>query len=358
MATYLAKTEISDTGSNPTNAVARTGFGRLWDWVNEVLGMWIVAGGSADAISASYTNNTITSLVDGHVCRVRAIAANTTTTPNFSPNGLIPRTITMAGGNALAAGSIAGAGHELILKYNSAGPRWELLNPAVTATTLNAVVKSGSSLTGALNDARGAVTMATTGMNLWAQPFVIDGSGSAANPITSIVNAPQAGASRLLYPIAASVLQNGAMFAIDGGVDATAIAGDGWLFEAITVSTYKVHVIKNAVAVGKNLTQSWSAPQRGDVTNNTTSLSFNLNTSNNFKCSVSTSSAITFTNIPTGQTGAILFVQTGSSAPTAAGTTHITTTDLNTLGVAGTYLISYAAMDGTNVECVVSRKLA
>jgi hypothetical protein len=86
------------------------------------------AGGTADAITADYTpdvtlsNLTTVGVVFG--------AANATTTPTFSPDGLTPRTIVKNGGQALVAGDIAGAGHVGILEYNSANTRWELLNPA------------------------------------------------------------------------------------------------------------------------------------------------------------------------------------------------------------------------------------
>ena len=72
---------------------------------------------------------------------------------------------------------------------------------------------------------------------------VIDGTGSAVT-ITAIVNAPQAGAIRKFYPIAATVLTHGATFDIDGNANVTAGAGDCWEIEAKTASTYKVHVWK------------------------------------------------------------------------------------------------------------------
>ncbi|OFZ67378.1 MAG: hypothetical protein A2V79_09205 [Betaproteobacteria bacterium RBG_16_56_24] len=91
-------------------------------------GRWVAAGGTADAITANYTPD-IYALVDGQLCFVRAGAANATATPTFAPDGLTAYTITLDGGAALSPGNIAGAGHELILRYNLANTRWELLNP-------------------------------------------------------------------------------------------------------------------------------------------------------------------------------------------------------------------------------------
>jgi hypothetical protein len=92
--------------------------------------IWIDGGGTADAITATYSP-ALTTLVDGQICLVRATAANTTTTPTFSPNGLTAHTIVKNGGNALVVGDIAGDGHELILQYDLTNTRWELLNPAI-----------------------------------------------------------------------------------------------------------------------------------------------------------------------------------------------------------------------------------
>lgn len=64
MATPPVRTEISDTYPNPTNAVARTGFGKLYDYVTGLLGS---TGNSAEArvaLSAAKlgANSDITSL--------------------------------------------------------------------------------------------------------------------------------------------------------------------------------------------------------------------------------------------------------------------------------------------------------
>lgn len=117
------------------NASLRTQYFAAGQAVDGVIN-WAVAGGTADAITASYTIP-LSTLIDGQLCYVRAGAANATTTPTFSPDGITARTITQLGGNALAAGSIAGAGHELELRYKLASTRWELLNPAISSNATN-----------------------------------------------------------------------------------------------------------------------------------------------------------------------------------------------------------------------------
>ena len=110
------------------NGSSRTDYCALGQAQDAMLN-WVVAGGTSDAITATYSP-AITSLTDGQLCCVRAGAANTTTTPTFAPNGLTARTITKEGAGALVIGDIKGVNHELLLRYQSSGPRWELLNPA------------------------------------------------------------------------------------------------------------------------------------------------------------------------------------------------------------------------------------
>jgi len=117
------------------NAVARTDYAAAGQVQDGKLN-WVDGGGTADAITATYSP-AITALVDGQMCCVRATAANATTTPTFSPNGLTARTIVKKGGAALVAGDIVADGHELILRYDLANTRWELLNPAPASLAAN-----------------------------------------------------------------------------------------------------------------------------------------------------------------------------------------------------------------------------
>lgn len=91
-------------------------------------GKWIAAGGTVDAITATYSP-AIPAVTDGMLVSFRALGANTLTTPSFSPNGLTARTIVKCGGQALLAGDIPRANYECHLRYFAASTRWELLNP-------------------------------------------------------------------------------------------------------------------------------------------------------------------------------------------------------------------------------------
>lgn len=93
---------------------------------------WAIAAGTADAITAVYPDP-VTSLTDGLILGFRASAANATTTPSFAPDGLTAHTIVKVGGTALVPGDIPGALAEMLVRYNLANTRWELLNPAAAA---------------------------------------------------------------------------------------------------------------------------------------------------------------------------------------------------------------------------------
>lgn len=102
--------------------------------------------------------------------------------------------------------------------------------------------------------------------------------------------------------------------------------------------------------------QTFTASQRGTVTTDNDG-SFDMNVTNNFKCTPTGTFALTFTNITAGQSGYVLLVNTGGYAVTAAATTKVGTTALTTISTAGTYLLSYWT-DGTNVYVTNSGALA
>lgn len=93
------------------------------------------AGGTADAITASYTP-AIATLSDGMTLYVRAASANTSTAPTFTPkSGSIPaKAIIKGASTVLDINDIAGAGHWLKLQYDSILDKWVLLNPATGIT--------------------------------------------------------------------------------------------------------------------------------------------------------------------------------------------------------------------------------
>ena len=116
------------------------------------------------------------------------------------------------------------------------------------------------------------------------------------------------------------------------------------------VQAYDVDTAKTDVL------QTYTLSQRGTVTTDN-DLSFDMNVTNNFKCTPTATGALTFTNITAGQSGYVLLVNSGGYAITAAATTKVGATFLSTVSAAGTYLISYMT-DGTNVYCTASGALS
>lgn len=98
---------------------------------------WVAAGGTADALTATFSP-ALNTLTNGMVVSVRAASANATTTPTFKLGTATAKTIVKEGNNALLAGDIRGAGHEIILRYNSSNDVWELINPTSGVGTVTA----------------------------------------------------------------------------------------------------------------------------------------------------------------------------------------------------------------------------
>jgi len=106
-----------------------------------------------------------------------------------------------------------------------------------------------------------------------------------------------------------------------------------------------------------------TAPMRGTITDNTTSLTFDMITTNNFKAAVSSgtptltfqyNSTSTLTNAE-GQSGNIYLNNTGAII-SADAAVFISSADLTTINTAGKYWLSYFC-DGTNVFVAVTPAL-
>ena len=108
-----------------------------------------------------------------------------------------------------------------------------------------------------------------------------------------------------------------------------------------TVQAYDVDTLKADTA------DTITAPMRGTVTADN-DLSFDMNVTNNFKCTPTGIGTLTFTNITAGQSGNIWLDNSGGYAISAAASTYIASADLTTISTAGVYFLSYYS-DGTNV---------
>ena len=102
----------------------------------------------------------------------------------------------------------------------------------------------------------------------------------------------------------------------------------------------------NADIVAKDETNAYTAPQRNALTVDNDG-SFDMNATNNFKCTPSGNFALTFTNHADGQSGYILLINSGGHTVSLHANTKGSATTAATLSAAGTYLVSYLS-DGTN----------
>lgn len=243
--------------TNVGNAAARNQYAAAGQVQDGKLN-WVDGAGTADAITATYSP-AITELVDGQMCCVRATAANATTTPTFAPNGLTARTIVKYGGAALVAGDISGDGHELVLRYDLANTRWELLNPSTprvdtenTWSATQSVSKtvtetSGTLYAGQLIAANSAASASTanvfggvvgsvheSGQTLTSMRGVFGRVQSSAGG-TGAVTAASAVTGRFDWDGTANVT-NASAFDTLITLDAAATITDLWGFRAATVS--------------------------------------------------------------------------------------------------------------------------
>lgn len=172
------------------NGTSAIGNSNIYDcravWLASTPGVpWQVAGGTADALSATFPGWPGSPIPDGFLVALRAAAANATTTPTLASNGGSAITITRVGGVAVRPGDIPGALAEALFRYNQANTRWELLNPATAAPvwgvgggTSNALTLTASPAVPALYDGLLVTVRDNGGGNTSTTPtFTLNGLG-------------------------------------------------------------------------------------------------------------------------------------------------------------------------------------
>ena len=150
-----AKTSISDTYPNPSNAVARAGFGTLWDYVTGLLGLTgsppaartalgLVIGTDVQAYNANTAFTNVAQTFSGaQRGQITTLTDGATITPDFAVNNNF--TVTIAGNRSIANPSnvVAGQSGSIFIVQDATGSRtlswgsnWDWANGG-TAPTLS-----------------------------------------------------------------------------------------------------------------------------------------------------------------------------------------------------------------------------
>lgn len=187
-----AEVELNNQPETAQNSQYRDALKKIIQTSIEILGgdPTAVAGGTGDAIIATFTKPVF--LENGERVLVRAITANTITTPTFQPSGLAAKTIVKGDDQPLQAGDIAGAGFWADLIYDATLDKWVLQNPA-----------TGTEIPSASEAQSGTIQIAT---NSDAQTGTND--TKAISPLKAFANFVSLNAQTLSEAIQTQVLTN------------------------------------------------------------------------------------------------------------------------------------------------------
>lgn len=187
-----AEVELNNQPETAQNSQYRDALKKIIQTSIEILGgdPTAVAGGTGDAIIATFTKPVF--LENGERVLVRAITANTITTPTFQPSGLAAKTIVKGDDQPLQAGDIAGAGFWADLIYDATLDKWVLQNPA-----------TGTEIPSASETQSGTIQIAT---NSDAQTGTND--TKAISPLKAFANFVSLNAQTLSETIQTQVLTN------------------------------------------------------------------------------------------------------------------------------------------------------
>ena len=204
-----------------------------------------------------------------------------------------------------------------------------------TGTTSTTFTNLTTNVTGTLPVANGG-TGVTSSTGTVA--VVLSTSPTLVTPVLGVATATSVNKVALTAPATSATLTI---------ADGKTLTASNSLTLAGTDATTMTFPATSATVAGLSILETFTASQRGTVTTDNDG-SFDMNVTNNFKCTPTATFALTFTNITAGQSGYVLLVNTSGYTVTAAATTKVNTSFLTTVSAAGTYLLSYFT-DGTNV---------
>lgn len=110
---------------------------------------------------------------------------------------------------------------------------------------------AGGNLTGAVNSNQGSVAATATTTPLWVAANGNEQIWSNTPTITTFPNAPQAGASRVVYPAAGTIFTSAGSISVQGGSNYTVQTGDRVTIVAVTTTSFSVWVLP-AASIGQS----------------------------------------------------------------------------------------------------------
>jgi len=249
------------------------------------------------------------------------------------------------------------AGTETTLDVSSTKLQFNPSTGALTATSLTPTNALGTAYggTGLTSLGSGVATWLGTpsSANLAAAVTDETGSGSLVFATSPSLTTPNIGAATATSVNGLTITSSTGTLTVTNG---KTLSASNTLTLAGTDSTTMTFPASSTTVAGLGIAQTFTASQRGTVTTDNDG-SFDMNVTNNFKCTPSGSFTLTFTNITAGQSGFILLVNGSNYTVSAAATTKVVSGTLTTISATGTYLLSYFS-DGTNVFVVNSGALA
>lgn len=190
-----------------------------------------------NAITAA-ASPTITAYVDKQTFIFTVVASNTGPV-TLDIDGVGAKAIVDASGGALIAGTLI-SGQLSTVNFNGTGDNFQLLVGGFSGTLGIALDTNGFPI----DTSRSTIASSATTSDIFADNVgnEIDFTGTAT--VTDFPNASRAGAKRILHCAAACVFTNNATLFVMGAANYTAAAGDVVEVHAITVSTFRLTILK------------------------------------------------------------------------------------------------------------------
>jgi len=184
-------------------------------------------------------NPTITAYVDKQQFSFTVGATNTgAVTLNIDSVGA--KAIVDAFGVALAAGALT-VNLVVNVNYNSVSDSFQVLGGGFSGTLTTDLDTNGFGI----NTSRDTVASAATTADIFATGIANEIDFTGAATITDFPDAPQAGASRILHIASTPTFTDNSTLFVQGNADYTAEAGDVIEVHAITVSTFRLTILKD-----------------------------------------------------------------------------------------------------------------